>query len=90
MTLPSIILGIFISSLYGAIFHLWRGGNGGKLFLYLIFSWIGFWLGQIVGDTINLAIGNLGPLHLVSATFGSLVILGIGYWLSLIETNETQ
>jgi uncharacterized membrane protein YeaQ/YmgE (transglycosylase-associated protein family) len=90
MTLPSIILGIFISSLYGAIFHLWRGGNGGKLFLYLIFSWIGFWLGQIVGDTFDLAIGNLGPLHLVSATLGSLVILGIGYWLSLIDTNETQ
>lgn len=90
MTLPSIILGIFISSLYGAIFHLWRGGNGGKLFLYLIFSWIGFWLGQIVGDTFDLTIGNLGPLHLVSATLGSLVILGIGYWLSLIDTNETQ
>ena len=90
MTLPSIILGFFISSLYGAIFHLWRGGDGAKLFLYLIFSWIGFWLGQIVGDTFGLSIVNVGPLHLGTATIGSLVILGIGYWLSLIDTNETK
>lgn len=90
MTIPSIILGIFISSLYGAIFHLWRGGDGGKLILYLIFSLIGFWLGQILGDTLNLNIGNLGPLHILSASLGSLVILGIGYWLSLIDTNGTQ
>jgi hypothetical protein len=90
MTLPSIVLGIFISSLYGAIFHLWRGGDGGKLILYLLFSWIGFWLGQIVGDTVGILIGNLGPLHIGSATLGSLVILGIGYWLSLIDTNESK
>jgi hypothetical protein len=87
MTLPSIILGFFISSLYGAIFHLWRGGDGGKLFLYLIFSWIGFWLGQIVGDRLSLTFASLGPLHLGVATLGSIIILGIGYWLSLIETN---
>ena len=90
MTLPSIILGILISSLYGALFHLWRGGDGGKLFLYLIFSWIGFWLGQIVGDTFDFTIGSLGPLHLGSATLGSLAILGVGYWLSLIDTSEAQ
>jgi hypothetical protein len=90
MTLPSIILGFFISSLYGAIFHLWRGGDGGKLLLYLIFSWIGFWLGQIVGDTFDFTIGALGPLYLGPATLGSLVILGIGYWLSLIDTNGTK
>jgi hypothetical protein len=90
MTLPSLLLGIFISSLYGALFHLWRGGDGGKLFLYLIFSWIGFWLGQIVGNIFVMTFASLGPLHLGAATIGSITILGVGYWLSLIETNETE
>jgi uncharacterized membrane protein YeaQ/YmgE (transglycosylase-associated protein family) len=88
MTLPSLILGIIISSLYGAIFHLWRGGDGGKLFLYLVFSWIGFWLGQIIGNTFSISLASLGPLRLGTATLGSLIILVVGYWLSLIETRE--
>jgi len=90
MTLPSFILGIFISSLYGALFHLWRGGDGGKLFLYLIFSWIGFWLGHFIGNTFTINLVSLGPLHLGTATLGSLIILGIGYWLSLIESREVE
>ncbi len=90
MTLPNLILGIFISSLYGVIFHLWRGGDGGKLLLYLVFSWIGFWLGQIVGNTFSISFANLGPLRLGTATLGSLIILLVGNWLSLIETSETN
>ena len=90
MTLPTVIMGILISSLYGALFHLIRGGDGGKLFLYLILSWIGFWLGNLVGNTYSITYVSLGSLRLGSATVGSVIVLGIGYWLSLIESSETD
>ncbi len=85
MTLPSILIGIIISSLYGAVFHLYRGGGLGRLLLYIILAWIGFWIGHIIGAAFGFTFLNLGPLNLGMATLGALAVLGIGYWLSLIE-----
>lgn len=86
MTIPSFLFGILISSLYGALFHLLRGGGLGRLLLYVILAWAGFWAGQYLAGQIGWTFLSLGPLHLGMATLGSLVFLGIGYWLSLIET----
>jgi hypothetical protein len=88
MSTPTILLGLILSTLYGALFHLWRGGNAGRLLLYLLLSWIGFWLGQLVGVYLNLDFDILGQLHLVVASLSSLLFLGIGYWLSLVQSDK--
>jgi hypothetical protein len=49
MTIPAILFGIFISTLYGAVFHFWRGGSAKMFVLYLVLAWAGFWLGQYIG-----------------------------------------
>ena len=85
MTIPSIIIAMIISSLYGLAFHLWRGGGLGRLILYIILAWIGFWAGHIIGDHLDWIFFSLGPLRLGTATLGSVITLGIGYWLSLVE-----
>jgi len=85
MTLPSILIGIVISSLYGAVFHLWRGGGLGRLILYLILAWVGFWTGHLIGNALGWTFASLGPLRLGTATIGAAITLGIGYWLSLVE-----
>ena len=88
MTLPSILIGIVISSLYGSAFHLWRGGSLGRLIIYLILAWIGFWPGHFIGQLLGWTFFNLGPLMLGSATLGTAITLGIGYWLSLVDLPE--
>ena len=88
MSIPTLFLGLILSTLYGALFHLWRGGNAGRLFLYLILSWIGFWLGQLIGNYLKISFDTLGQLHLVIATLGSLIFLAIGYWLSLVQVEN--
>src|SRR4030042_4441672 len=88
MSIPTLFLGLILSTLYGALFHLWRGGNAGRLILYILLSWIGFWLGQLVGNLINVSFDTLGQLHLVSASLGSIVFLVVGYWLSLVQVEK--
>lgn len=88
MSLPSILIGALISTLYGAAFHLWRGGGLGRLLLYLVLGWIGFWAGHFLADRFGWTFASLGPLHLGMATLAAIFLLGIGYWLSLVEVER--
>ena len=88
MSIPTLFLGLILSTLYGAIFHLWRGGNAGRLLLYLLLAWAGFWAGQIIGNLVNLSFDLLGQLHVIFATLGSIIFLAIGYWLSLVQAEN--
>ncbi len=90
MTLPAFIFGIFVAILMGGIFHFWRGGNLGRLLLYIILSIVGFWIGHIVAAVFGWSLVDVGPLHLGMGVFGSLVTLGFGYWLSLIQVEKTN
>jgi hypothetical protein len=87
MTIPSLFFGILISTIYGAAFHLWRGGGAGRLALYLILAWIGFWVGHFAAGRLGWTFGSVGALHLGLASLASLVTLGVGYWLSLVDTK---
>ena len=90
MTLPMLLLGFLISSLYGAVFHLWRGGGPGRLSLYLIMAWLGFWAGHFLANQYGWSFASLGPLNLGMATLGSLVFLGVGYWLSMVDVQPKE
>lgn len=85
MTLPSVILGILLSTLYGVVFHVWKGGGLGRLFLDIILSWIGFWLGHFIARGLDITIGSIGSLSLGAATAGSVLMLALGNWLSRSE-----
>jgi hypothetical protein len=88
MTIPSLLLGILISSLYGVAFHVWRGGSVGRLILYLMLSWIGFWTGHIVAEYFGWSLVKLGPINLGLATIFSIIFLIFGYWLSQVQVER--
>jgi hypothetical protein len=88
MTFPAIIFSFFVASLFGSLLHLWRNGGLFRLVLYLVLSWIGFFGGQIVAEILNIHFLDLGTIHLGMGILGSLALLGLGYWLSLVETQQ--
>jgi hypothetical protein len=88
MTIPALLLGFVISTLYGTLFHLWRGGGAARFLLYLILGWLGFWAGHTLAVHLGWSFLDIGPLHLGMATLGSFVFLGGGYWLSLVERES--
>ncbi len=88
MTIPAFLLGLVLSTLYGAAFHLWRGGSLGRLFFYLALGWAGFWIGQWLAGQLGWLFLSVGPLHLGMATLLSAIFLFAGYWLSLVEVQR--
>jgi hypothetical protein len=76
-----------ISTLAGSVFHLWRGGNLGRLVLYLILGWIGFWMGHFLALGSGISFGRIGPLYAVPGIIGSLLFLFVGNWLGNQKMN---
>jgi hypothetical protein len=66
-----LLLGFTLATLYGAGFHLWRGGGARRLALYLLAGWLGFTLGHLLGDATGLLLFRVGTLNVFSATLGS-------------------
>jgi hypothetical protein len=85
MTLPSFILGATLATLFGAAFHLWRGGGMGRLLLYMFLAWLGFWVGHWIGSLLGLQLFQFGPLYLGFAVLGSLGLLFLGHWLLVMQ-----
>lgn len=88
MHIPAFIIGLLLSTLYGAAFHLWRGGGAGKLLLYLLLSWAGFLAGHLLASYLGWSFASIGPLRAGAATVASLLFLLAGHWLSLVEVER--
>jgi hypothetical protein len=88
LTIPTLLFGSVIATLYGAVFHLWRGGGLGRFILYLILGWLGFWVGHLLANQFGWTFFNLGALNLGLATISSLLFLLVGHWLSLVEVPK--
>ncbi len=88
MTLPAFLFGILISTLLGALFHLWKGGTIIDLLIDVVVSLVGFWLGHFAGVSAGLAIGTVGPLRLGSAIVGAIIFLSLGFWLFQEEPKQ--
>ena len=88
MTLPSLLFGLVIALLVGALFHTLRGGNGWRLLLYFGLSAAGFALAHWLGTIFNLSLYKFGALDVGLGTLGSIILLVIGDWLSRIEPEK--
>lgn len=88
MTLANIFLGLLIASIFGCAFHFWRGGGVKWLILFNLFAWIGFWAGHLIAYLTGFKFILLGPINLGSAILGTLIVLFIGYWLSMASQED--
>ena len=90
MPIPTIVFGILISTLYGAIYHLLRGGTTRTMLGFLILAWAGFWLGDVLGSIIGWSFAWVGNLNLGMGTVSSFVFMLAGDLLMRLRgTPET-
>ncbi|MCL4875397.1 MAG: hypothetical protein KJ064_02000 [Anaerolineae bacterium] len=83
---PSLVFGFMLATFYGSTFHFILGGDARRLALFLLAGWLGFALGQIVGEILQINAINIGPLHFFTATIGAL----IGLFTVTVLTNRTN
>lgn len=76
-----LVLGFLLATIYGAGFHLIFGGPVKRILVYLGAAWLGFFIGQFLGDFFNFELLKLGKIHLVSATLGAWALLLLAWWL---------
>jgi len=88
MTLPSLLFALLVGLLYGALYHLFRGGGFWRLLFYLSLSVFGFAVGHLVGLWRGWIFIPLGSLNFGMSSICSLIILVIGDWLSRIEVDR--
>jgi hypothetical protein len=88
MTFPAIIFSFFFATMLGSILHIWRGGSLFRFVLYLVLSWIGFFGGHLLAAALAVHFLDVGTIHLGFGILGSLVMLALGYWLSLVDLEE--
>ena len=88
MTLPATLFSLLIALLYGALFHLVRGGGFWRLILYCFLSVFGFVLGYLIGLWRGWVWLPLGTINLGVCTVGSILVLLLGDWLSRFDTGQ--
>ncbi len=88
MTIPTLLFAFVIALLIGSLFHAIRGGGGGRFLLNLLFSTLGFALGQAAGWWFRFALYAVGDLDIALGAIGSLLILSLGDWLSRIKPAD--
>ena len=82
MTTHSYLLAFILPTLFGALFHLFSGGSGRRLMLYIAASWVGFIIGHNVSSMVQAQIYAIGPLNTGMATLGSAIALLLARWLA--------
>jgi len=90
MNVATYIFGWVMATLLGAVFHLWKDGGFWKLVIYIVLSWIGFFLGHFIAKSAGFNFMNVGSLYLGGGIIGSIIILFAGHWFSRIESFPGQ
>ena len=85
MTPASYVLGFILASIIGCAFHFWHGGGFKWLIFFNLLAWIGFWAGHFIAELTAFKILTLGPINLGLALLSSLVVLFLGFWLSMFN-----
>ena len=88
MPIPTIVFGVLLSTLYGGLYHLIRGGKTRKLLLFLALAWAGFWLGDMLGWLLGWTFGQIGIMNAGMGTLGAFLFLGIGDLVSLVLVRK--
>lgn len=88
MPLNTIVFGVLLSTLYGGLYHLIRGGKMRKLLLFLALAWAGFWLGDMAGWLMDWTFAPLGMMNAGTGTIGAFLFLMIGDLVSMLLDRQ--
>ena len=75
MLSPALVLAIALATFWGAACHFFLGGNLSRLLRFLLMSWVGFALGQIIGQWLGNDYWTIGMVQAFPGSLGAIVLL---------------
>lgn len=72
---PSGTLGLLFATFCGTLAHLILDGGGRSLLMLILAAWVGFALGQAVGEIMDIATLSIGPTRVFTGVLGALVAI---------------
>lgn len=78
---PPFVLSVLVSTTLAALFNLWQGGSTRDLGLYLVAAWLGFAVGELLGNWIGLDLFMVGEVHVAEASLTCGLLLFLARWL---------
>jgi hypothetical protein len=90
MNAPSLFLAMLIATSCGLVFHLIRGGGLSRLGLYVLTSWVAFFIGHLVGTWLELDFMRIGTLNLLPALLATALGLFIANLLAGPERKSKR
>ncbi len=68
---PAFTFGLIVATIIGALTHLLLGGDSRRLIALIIAGWVGFAIGQGIGQIFAIRLLAIGPLNMLSASLGA-------------------
>ncbi len=84
---PNLFIGILVSALMAALFHLWKNGGPGKLFIYVIFAFLGYLIFSALFRLLEITVFQIGPYDPGAGVIGCVVLLFFSHWLTKTKRN---
>lgn len=78
---PPFVLSVLVSTALAALFNLWQGGSARDLAVYLVAGWLGFAVGELIGDWVGLDLLMIGEVHMVEGCLICGLLMFLARWL---------
>ncbi len=82
---PPFVLSVILSTALAALFNLWQGGSPRDLAIYLVAGWLGFAVGELLGDWLGLNLLMVGQVHVAEAGLMCALLLFVARWLKAAD-----
>ena len=81
---PAIVLAVLVGIFHASLYVLLRGSGTGRLPIVLAASILGAWAGDALGDRLGFELLTIGDFHLLAASIGAWVGIGISSALATL------
>ncbi|NDJ33187.1 MAG: hypothetical protein GYB64_00835 [Chloroflexi bacterium] len=69
---PTFVFSMLLATFIGALGHLILGGDGRKLLVYILASWLGIAVGEGIGDLLALNGFAIGTINTLGGVLGAI------------------
>jgi len=70
---PALTFGLIVATSIGSLTHLILGGDGRRLVALIVAGWVGFAIGQAIGQVFAIHLLTVGPLNALTALLGAII-----------------